>query len=365
MSWFATDEAPPYLSWAKDSDDDEDQELKAFEEDYARSTQIIEDAVRRFSKEYLHEQGRLVHFVERSVLYDHSTKKEILDGVTLRNDSRGVYAKVNLGKGSFMVERQSIIRHEGESLKEVLEKHSRLLPCQISAYCKMVAMLQPDGATTPTSKIDVLEKMLELFAWNFDKKEIVFSNWRSGMLNFMHHSLENANMIREVFYTKSHGYLAVLFCTRDISVGEELTMNYLSPHDTFTTCKRHCARKYTTLPLSLRTTWTDMRNTCARLYFAIQKQADITTELKRLDVVFNTAPFLEDAIATLLLFYLMKHVLPSPGEISCETFMKTLKHFPGLMKSLGKFRDMVVRKVYKRWAFERIFNQKKKFIPFA
>ena len=361
MSWFATDEAPPYLSWAKDSDDDEDQEMKAFEEDYERNSQIIENAVRRFSTKSIREQGRLVHFVERSVLYEHNTKKEILDGVTIRNDSRGVYAKMNLSKGSFMVERQSIIRHEGESLNEVLEKHSHLLPCQISAYSKMVSMLQPDGAP-PTSKMDVLEKMLELFAWNLDKKEVVFSNWRSGILNFMHHSLKNPNMIREVFYTKSHGYLALLFCTRNVSAGEELTMNYLSPHDAFAQCERYCAKRYTTVPMSLRNTWTKMRNTCARLYFAIQKHADITQELERLKVVIREAPFLEDAIATLLLFYLMKHVLP-PEERSCETFMKALKHYPDLMKSLGRFfRDSVVRKVYKRWAFERHF-QKKKFIP--
>ena len=42
-----------------------------------------------------------------------------------------------------------------------------------------------------------------------------------------------------------------------------------------------------------------------------------------------------------------------------QKLMKKLKDHPGLMKSLGRVRDMVVKRVYKRWAFERSIARKK------
>lgn len=370
MSLFATENGPTF-SRESDSDSSYDSEYEHFLKEYEENQRIIDEAILRQSPEYLKERARLIHFVERVCFFDNlQSKKKLEKCVTLKNNKRGLFATMNLPKGAFTVEPQDIVwdpKSISSSYKDmiikILDENRRILPCQISAYKKLIQLLPKkynDASGTldtlqlsemEKEKAVVLNRVIDAFAWSVEDKEVVFSHWNRGCINFIHHSMEKANVIKEDFYTKEKGFVTILYCKRNIQKGEQLFLNYFSHNDSATRCKLLSRQKNIPIHPILCNEWTEIRNLCTRIYYDIQSKKSHMEHLNKLQEYYKKMPWIDTLFSGMLVDYIIKIV--SPNNLSCDGFMKEIKHHKHLMKSFGTLRQNIIQKMYKRWAFER------------
>lgn len=370
MSLFATEDGPTF-SRECDSDSSCESDYEHFVKEYEEHQRILDEAIIRNSPAAIKERARLTYFVERVCFFENlQSKKKLEKCVTLKNDKRGLFATRRLPKGSFTVEPQDIVwdpksisSSYKDMIKKVLDENRHILPCQISAYKKLIQLLpkkynDASGtldtlqlSETEKEKAVVLNQVIDAFAWSVEDKEVVFSHWNRGCINFIHHSMENANVIKEDFYTRKNGFVTVLYCKRNIEKGEEIFLNYFSHNDSAIRCKLLSRQKNIPIHPILCKEWTTIRNLCTRIYYHIQSKKAYMEHVKMLQEYYSKMPWIDTLISGMLVDYIIKIV--SPKNLSCDGFMKEIKHHKNLMKSFGTLRQIIIQKMYKRWAFER------------
>ena len=369
MSLFATENGPTF-SRDSDSDSSCDSEYEIFIRQYEENQRILDEAIMRNSVESIKERARLIHFVEKVSFFDSlQTKNKLEKCVTLKNDKRGLFATKKIPKGAFTVEPQDVVwdpksisSSYEDMIVKILNDNRRILPCQISAYKKLLHLLPKkykDVGALDTLQISDVEKekavtlnrVIDAFAWSVEDKEVVFSHWNRGCINFIHHSMEKANVIKEDFHTKKNGFVTVLYCKRNIEKGEEIFLNYFSHNDSAVRCKLLSRQKNIPIHPILCKEWTTIRNLCTRIYYHIQSKKPYMEYVEKLEEYYKKMPWIDSLVSGMLVDYIIRIV--SPKNLSCDGFMREIKHHKFLMKSFGSLRQIIIQKMYKKWAFEK------------
>tara|TARA_B110000008_G_scaffold278443_1_gene322233 strand:- start:525 stop:1628 length:1104 start_codon:yes stop_codon:yes gene_type:complete len=366
MSLFATEDGPTWKPNTTEEVDSEEERCKEWDRERKEQQDMIDRAIYRFTPEYLKEHSRLIHYVERSIFFDKQKKKHSRCVTMLKEGERGVVAKMQLFKGWCTVEPQSIVWNTTESVDEALmKKHRRILPCQISVYQKLLALHATHRNAAEYDRKSVLGHMVDAYAINVSEGEstinVVFSRWNSGSINLMQHSVERANMGMEILHTEHDGYIALLYCLRDIDVGEELLYNYFSLEDSTARCLLLCKQKnIPTHPVFITNTWSEIRSACNSIYqHWVNGEREYSAEITKLSTL--TPTYLEYTVAGIMLTHLFRYVLKKE-PFTMELLIKKIKEYPGLMKSLGSVRDIVVKRLHPRWAFERSITKRKIYV---
>lgn len=342
MSSFAVGDIE-HTSSSEALTDESEEETDQWTEEIERGNKEIEKAIYHSSKEFFDNAPK--RWVQRCVFYNKN--KTHIEVPCIDLDNGNVVCTRDMLKDMFTIELEQV-----KNDIEVWEEWGTVFPHAIDVYRRMVhsEVLIPKNKE---EKHQVLKQMVEehgIACETADPKKIdsvLFSNWNSGCLHFLTHSVEKANIVLDVF-VRNKLHIAILTFAKEVKKGERLYINrfrhFMPTKMCFSLCNK---RSYDEHPIL--SSWTTVRNYCARLTFQVKQNQELDNVLVQ---YLGTVPnYLHNVVASLLLKYLFGHYTVTN---TCEEFMKNLKHHPGLMKKFGNtLRNILVKKIYKLWALEK------------
>ena len=342
MSFFATDAyiSPSVSSSEESSESDQwKKELKIYNKE-------IDDAIFKNSKEF--KKNAPARWVQRCVFYEKN--KHVIEGGCIDLQDGKVTCTRGMKKDTFTIELEQCRNDVDE-----YDEWGIIFPHAIDVYRRLVK--HPSIPSNKQEKRRILQTtvtqhgvLCDSISKTFDN--VLFSNYNSGCLHFLEHSVEDANVVLETFYINGK-HVAVLTMSEDVQKGDTLYINRFRPFMSSKLCEEMCIkrgyRKH-----SILSSWTTVRNYCARLAFQISQENILDKVL--LQYLSTVPSYLFNVVGSLIVAYLLKHYTVTN---TCDEFMKNIKKHPGLMKKFGEsLRNIVVRKFYKVWAMERNVLQK-------
>lgn len=344
MSFFVTDE---YIS-SSSSSSEESSESDRWKEELEIHNKVIDDAILMNTKEYRNNAPK--RWVQRCVFYEKN--KNVIGSSCIDFQDGNVICTRDLKKDTFTIELEQC----RNNVDDYVEWGS-ILPHAIDVYRRLLKTTSIPW--TKAEKQQILQTMVlrhgvfckSVTSKNFDN--VLFSNFNSGCLHFMQHSVENANVILETFYIDNK-HVAIVIIADDVKKGDILYINRFRPFMSSKMCEEICEKRGYTKH-SILSSWTTVRNYCARLSFQIHEEKIVDKVL--LQYLSTVPPYLFNIVSSLIFAYLLKKYTVTN---TCDEFMKNIKNHPGIMKKFGEsLRNMIVRKFYKVWAMERNLLQKK------
>lgn len=341
MSLVATED---YISSSVSSSEESSDQWKTELELYNKE---IDDAIFKNSKEFKRNAPK--RWVQRCVFYEKN--KHVIDGSCIDLQDGKVICTRDMKKDMFTIELEQCRNNVDD-----YDEWGIIFPHAIDVYRRILNY--PSIPSNKVEKQKILQTMVTkhgilcepISSRKFDN--VLFSNFNSGCLHFLQHSVESANVIIETFYVNGK-HVAVLIMYKDIKKGDILYINRFRPFMSCRMCEEMC-NKRGYKKHSILSSWTTVRNYCARLAFQITKEHILDKVL--LQYLSTVPPYLFNVVGSLLFAFLLKHYTVTN---TCDEFMKNIKKHPGLMKKFGEsLRNIVVRKFYKVWAMERNILQK-------